>query len=404
MKILILSYKFAPEDGVGGRRWRLFSKELSRLGHQITVLTASSGSFKCNDSSEVDVVVLEDAQVNGKTAGLRKRWFHWSQVLGFNIDIDPQEKWIKAHYPTVKQLIIDQEIQCLIASGHPCSLNYYAAIIKSELPNLKLIQDFRDLWSQEKNYIFDIKKYSFRSKERALEAEQVAIRYADRIFNVSKEQANIMLQPFPQYKDKFCVIHNGYMPLPDPEATLDSTYNGAKSKKLRIVHAGTIRWGGYSGLEELLSALQLLPESQLDIQFFGTRFPKYILERYDSVIKRYCKINEYIDHENLVAEIKGSDLGLVIFDKSSGLGTKIFDYMAADSRIAVIAPDGELRRFCAENGVLSCGFDKEEIQSLINELMFLDVCSSFNDDVKNRFSISSITYDIQEALLELGQQ
>ena len=164
MKILLLAYKFPPYAGVGGFRWSKLCKYLARLGVQCHVLTVHwpyMGPNTLTEDVDHDNIIIHRLR-SGSLLGLRHGTISSPRLRSFrnhlfrNI-IDPvwfwddeAQRW--SHYALyyAQNLIEKENIKTLVATGHPFQVNRLAAMLSSVNPSLRLIQDFRDPWSQQR--------------------------------------------------------------------------------------------------------------------------------------------------------------------------------------------------------------------------------------------------------------
>lgn len=368
MNILIWSYKLKPEDGVGGRRWRKYGGLLASMGHQVFIATRKDSLYEPGSPNSPNFIPLDNhGSRSAILEKIRKRLFRFRQRY-FNGDaLDYEEPWSRRNVRKIFEIIKNNDIDVLIASGHPCSINYYAGLIKSEFPRLRLVQDFRDLWQEERNYGFLFNGFSLSYKERMATAEALAINHADVILAVSEGQKQRLERKYRNSVGKVEVIFNGFVSnetfLPSPPCCDEFT----------LIHAGTIRWQALDAYVLFLKALRKLKEQLREINFrvdfYGGKKIDGLERSLQQVEKEFCNFYPYIDEELLSERIRESHLGLMIFDKDTGLGTKVFDYMREKKKVFAIVPEGELYYFCKNNYLFSAVFDETEIESELSRII-----------------------------------
>lgn len=282
-------------------------------------------------------------------------------------NIDQAERWARYSYRTVKRLIDERDIDVLVASGHPCSINYWAAVLKSERPQVKLVQDFRDTWNNELNYEMKPGYLGSRAKERSVVAENIAIANADIVLNVSAGQSARMQRASQTTRGKFHVLTNGF----DPSDLRTSTPHDAMG--VRMVHAGTVRWHAAAGLAHLVQAIAELDGlaglERLTIDFYGQKPKLPQSQEAARVLAKHFRFHGVVDSERLAKEVAGASLGLIIFDKDTGLGTKTFDYMVMSKPFLAICPEGELQRFCLEHDMPVASYNVGEIKRTLLDII-----------------------------------
>lgn len=413
MKILIWAYRYSPASGVGGRRWRKFAKYLANNGHDIWIVVPPEKAQYpvCVDelSDNHRLKVLRVATPIHKlhiTLSKKSRFYErlMSKILGcisvrlFG-NIDQAEFWVKYSCETVKNLILNNDIPLLIASGHPCSINYWASIIKSDLPELKLIQDFRDTWNDEINYSIEKYKDALRAKTRSVQAENSAIDYADIVLNVSQGQLNRMVGNRSHFRRKFHVLTNGF----DPDDYQET--EASSPKKIKFIHAGTIRWHAKKGLEEFVYALSDLDE-QLDEKMFSVDFygpiPDLVKDEQTArVIDKYFRFHGVVGVDVVAKEIANATVGLIIFDKKTGYSTKLFDYIALYKNVFAICPSGELSDFCKANNMHTSIYDRDEIRREFIRFLASDSSVRLSENVYESFLLPNIVRKLDFLINEL---
>ena len=60
------------------------------------------------------------------------------------------------------------------------------------------------------NNKFIYERYNEKRKVKERELEREVITYADKIINVTEDITNIYIKRYPEYKDKFITITNGF--------------------------------------------------------------------------------------------------------------------------------------------------------------------------------------------------
>lgn len=408
MRILIWTFRYSVASGVGGRRWRKFSRYLSNRGHDVWVVCPPEGSKEEDNvpqktqTSHVRIIrtasrfyrlhlkLCTFSQYYERIA--KKLLRIWGQrIYGY---IDPAEPWARNSALEVEKLIREKKIDVVVATGHPCSLNYCAALVKSDFPNITLVQDFRDTWNDEVNYSLDRLGGLGGAKERSVQMEKVAINYANFVLNVSPGQSRRMRSNDDE--SKFQILTNGF----DPE-----DYQGltpVESESFRLVHAGTIRWSAANGFLELLFALAEIEDelSNLNfrIDFYGKRPLVPNGDVFQRMTSKFIRFHGYV-HPNIVAQsVASATAGLIIFDKENGYSTKIFDYMGLGKPFLAICPPGELRDFCSENDMPTAGYNRTDIKDALLRLM--DGVQPLPPDKVKTFSIPRLVEKLEEVMSE----
>ena len=406
MKILIWAFKYAPESGVGGRRWRKFGKYLSRRGHEVFFVKPNEFVQIPHITETTDAVTIHEVgslfgDLHHMLADKSRLYKNLAAKLAAFLyksrgHMDEAEAWAKRSSHHVKELIARENIDVLVATGHPCSINYWAAKVKSQLPDLVLVQDFRDTWNDETNYSLDHFSGFVRAKERSVAAEKTAISRADCVLNVSPGQSSRMLETHHAHRDKFHVITNGYDPDDFAGIVID------QPSGLRIVHAGKIRWHASRGLMALIRAIaqteQQMQDCDLVIDFFGPVPRVQKTPDTEKIIDRFFNFHGQVSPDRIAEEVAKASMGMIIFDKETGYGTKIFDYIALSRPFLTICPPGELYDFSIEHGMPAATYDQDEIEKVLLSIAEDRQRFSITESDCQAFSIANIAEQLENIL------
>src|SRR6185437_12754112 len=71
---------------------------------------------------------------------------------------------------SVLKIVKEKKIKNIIVSGFPFYLNYFICKMKSQLPGVKIISDFRDPWTWKHSYSLDKMPINRQNEERKKEA------------------------------------------------------------------------------------------------------------------------------------------------------------------------------------------------------------------------------------------
>lgn len=194
MNILLLAHKFPPYIGVGANRWHHLANALAGMGHQLHVVTVERvGATIMHPNIFYHYVPLDIFQRihqwKFKNALLHSIFYRIVNRLSMLFCYDDELQFWGPKVKSVCRGILDRhEIDLMIATGHPFQANRIAAELKKERPSLKLIQDFRDVWSDN-----PFKPYLFAWQKKQVEKwERFAISSADMNVFVTKSFERVM--------------------------------------------------------------------------------------------------------------------------------------------------------------------------------------------------------------------
>lgn len=378
--ILIISYKFPPMSGIGTRRWAKFAKYFSRSGYKVHILTINYNKVDninwFHDVKDDDNIIIHRVK-SGYPIWLMKlssnKYISFIQkVLGFGLKksifyIDIAQYWAKYMIPKAKEIINQYNIKNVIVTSPPHSISYYATYLKVDLPNINLIQDFRDNWNDDTPYIYPNTLKFFWQKEKSVYMEWFVVNHSDYIVNVTNDITTRAINKFKQYENKFLTIHNGF----DKDDRKNLINKDITSEKIKIIYAGGLGLGRIKAIEFIMDILltfenNILNKIQLNIY---TSFDKSKLDKKYTELFDFGVVNFYelVSPQRIFSIINEHQYCLSINSPSYpyAFGTKIFDYMMLNKSIIHISGDGELSKLLIKYKQLVSDYNKDEIEELL---------------------------------------
>lgn len=257
-QFILLSFFFPPHPGVGVFRWSQMCKYLAREGYTIHVVTVD---WKLGRKDTLlEAVEHPNIKIHRIPSGgphnLRIKKFGNRILNGIRNKIflhlidkyffydDEAQRWGQHCIPYCLYLMDATGCDTVVATGSPFSVNYLAAKLKAMHPKMRLVQDFRDLWST--NATWQSNKDKIRRNQ---EMESAAVEAADINVTVTNTCKELYLARCPN--TRFEVITNGY----DPEVyTKRPKLTKKKSGTPHLlVHLGSIYGGRKVACDALLS-------------------------------------------------------------------------------------------------------------------------------------------------------
>lgn len=294
--------------------------------------------IKGNKSSELKLDKKESSETNNKieltNETIKDKIFRY---LEYNYYVpDTKVRWLNSAIKDIKErVLVNENIDAIFSTSAPYTDHLIALEIKKNT-NLPWIADFRDPWVGNK-FIYERYDEKRKIKEKALEKEVVT--YADKVINVTEDITEIYKSRYPEFKDKFITITNGF----DISDKVDEV---KKSDKFIINYSGIMTKG--QSPEILLNAIkEILRENNefkqnLLVNFTGDISPEYLNLFEDKEIKNNVRINKYVPHSQILKEMKQASINVVILPdtvESKGIYTgKIFDYILSEKPILGIMP------------------------------------------------------------------
>ena len=292
-KVLLIAFKFPPYAGVGGFRWAKLCKYLARIGHEIHVVTvhwkqlAPDTLYEDVQRPNIHIHWIPSGYPhNFKYRRMQNRYLNALKVRGlFLLDRaffydDEAQHWGRYLLPYCEQLLQKESLDTIIATGHPFQANRWAAIIKQRHPPIKLIQDFRDPWTDDPFHFLP------ESKKPLVRAWQnLAVEAADCLVAVTQGLLALYLDTSQQKQG--VVIRNGY----DPESFKAETRRQpriAQNPGLSFIHIGNLLSGRQRPLIQFLRAVQKVsPEIPgIRITLVGGYEKRQLEQEFSSLIQK----------------------------------------------------------------------------------------------------------------------
>lgn len=403
-EILIISYRFPPMGGIGTRRWAKFAKYLANLDYIVHVVTSQYPHLdKVNwlkdiQHPNINVHYLKSDYPTWVIKGGTGLWFRFKFKIWRNsvkirkYYLDPAQGWEKYFIPYTRDLIRNRKIKNVIVTGPPNSLHYFATFLKVEIPQINLIQDYRDQWNDSIDYEYKTYLKHFWHKERSAFMELFTITYSDKILFVSSDMKSNYSNLYKNYADKFDVLYNGF---DSDDYPVESLVN---ERKFNIIYIGGLAFGRELVVNQLAEAINELNDEfinqNLKISFYSNlTLTQYINDRNFNIIKKHFTFNDYIPFNEIPDKLKNYSFGLSVNSKANphAFGTKVFDYMAMGMKIVHISDDGELSSILRSKGQFVSNFCTESLKGLLINMKNSFIDAKQNNVNYDQFNLSILT-------------
>jgi hypothetical protein len=350
-KVLLISYLWPPQEGVGLVRALKFAKYLPLYGWEAVVLTASpaDGDSLSLDSPHQAVKVYRTPYrdvLGGIKTSLGGRsmpsYGRPSVIRRFAREMiampDEQIGWRKGAVEAGLKAINDYPVDLIFSTSPPETAHLVARSLKRQ-SGLPWIADLRDLWA------FDHFRKRHPAKKAALRLmERFVLKDAERIVTVSRPWAE-RLGASTAAKEKIRVIENGF----DEEDFSGWEYEGGE--RLIFAYTGKLH-KEYQRIDTFLRALrELIDEGRVNPKMIEVRF--YVLGYDKPDIKSLAAsyglsgvVNEFAKvgyKESLRIQRMSDVLLLVQWQGASSDGwysAKLYDYLGARRPILAMAKKG----------------------------------------------------------------
>jgi glycosyltransferase involved in cell wall biosynthesis len=387
-KILVVVYRFPPMGGVGSRRWAKSSKYLARAGWDVHVITTHYPWVDAiNWNSDVDgapgitvarlrsgypSMFMRPYRSRLARAAVRICRMAYDKVIGGESALDYASAWTEGLVSYAVDYIRKHGISNVVVSGPPSSLHLSGAMIKSEVPAVRLIQDYRDPWSNVHDY--SMRKIGSAAKKlKVMHAESMALQAADKVVVVSQQMAVDLSRTFALPQEKIEVIYNGF-DVSDFDGCAVTVRN-MPSSKIRIGYFGAIgrNHGRMKALEMIADVLQKMGEEGGRFEFvIHSDLPSdYFFSSDNSILRNNFKCLSMVSRERMMEIIGGCDVCLAINaqEDSYAIASKVYEYMGAAKPIMLVSPMGEAAQLLEEAGQYTADYSVSKIQNTFKKIL-----------------------------------
>ena len=381
MKILYISFYYAPYNSIGALRAVKTVKHLKRLGHDVCVLTANKqrlpetltdndiqGPISYTDWIDVNSIVtlLSGGErkvgkhgypvFNEKLSILNKLGHYYKCVFNFP---DAQIGWFPFAVLRGKKILKEAKFDVIYASAWPVTSMLVASRL-SKLFGVPWVCEYRDLWTKNPYVIVPNWRKNF---EKFLEAS--ILKSSSGLVTISQPHAEQMKSC---YDKPICVVRNGF----DPE---DYKFSNSKEKSpqpIRIVHTGTIYHGKRSP-EPLLRSLAKMEKKNKN---FRLSFVGRYAETLTPLVARYglqeiVEVHGQVSRKKSIMEQTKADILLLLLwdnpEEEGNYSGKFFDYLGARKPILLIGPKNNVAAKVIEK--FSIGYTSTDFVEIENFLL-----------------------------------
>ncbi|MEH7502851.1 glycosyltransferase family 4 protein [Neobacillus drentensis] len=363
MKILYLHQYFLTNSSNGGTRSYEFAKYLSDNGYKVNVITGTECEKKYDELQDGLYVYSTSTKYNNKMS-------KWRRIIAFFDYI------IKALIKGLKTKNID----IVFATSTPLTIGI-PAVLLAKLLRKKLIFEVRDVWPDvpiQLGFINNKFAAKFLTK-----LEFWIYKNSKHIIVLSEGMYQNLIKKGIQ-AEKLSIIENMsnlYLYDNVKNKYRDSVLEG----KFVCIHPGTM--GHVNGLDFVLDVAKEIIELDNDILFLligeGNR-KEHLIKRVKEENLTNVLINDALPKEEIVTEIKSSDLGIMCVDNKYKIlednsANKFFDFLAAGLPI-LINYGGWQKQVLEET---NCGRSKITPQEMATTILELKRNQKLRDEMSN---------------------
>lgn len=410
-QVALLCYFFPPNTGVGGRRWVKFCSSLVQENVEVTVFTPKRFTLKDQPSWQEDVAHMKGLKVievedhypkillDTPSTFLEKLSYKFHNArIGSRTEgnkYDPSAFWEKVVQQEIKPYLAKHGINNLVVSGIPFHYFYDAAKLKEQQPELNLVLDFRDLWTDSlSSYGANVRRHQPEKYAFEKMAERFSVEQADHILCASEDLTDVLQRKYPQQAAKMQTVLNGFDPADIESVSEPHPFDG----KIKIAYIGTINCSHdyYIHLIDGLKQLQTVQPAlfnTLQFDFYGNTnlgFQNAMQAAGFDNVSFHGRVNnkqvkKILRIADMVLYIKKED------ELMNSFASKFFEYLCARKFVLILSPEGKVTQYIRDHKI-GCVLRKEAVAQ--------DLKTVFNDFIANRLQfnaaldISEFRYDV----------
>ncbi|MCC6600479.1 MAG: hypothetical protein IT223_07365 [Crocinitomicaceae bacterium] len=407
--ILLICYDFPPNQGIGGRRWAKFAKELAERGYKVYVIKSEpiDGNIPSpwtddtiHANIEVHSLPRKYPQVISHPGSsvwekLTYRIYKWKlrrQEKGTIYDI--AIGWEDVFQAKAREIISSHNIKNVIATGAPFNLLVYASRLKQLNPEINLIADYRDPWLGAVN--MGMPQLSSKRRLVETEKERFVLSMADTV-------------TFP-YEHLMEDVRNGVSGGKNSSAnflTLSHFFDPAdvkerapvENEKITMVYGGEIYLGLEDHLKYFWQYLEGLKNThpelyrKLEVKIFAPSSPSVYGWKNNEVVQWSKPIGK-----NIFYELRRAKICLLFLAKHNKnfRTTKFQEYLCFGKPFVHIGEQGAVAEFIREYklGTVVTDYEKD-LTPLLESLMKCPSSINLSEEFISRYSLPYITDQLE---------
>lgn len=356
MKLLIISYYYPPQKGIGGKRLFRFASRLPALGIDPVVLTSPwppPGECDAGQPYEAPGVIVDRGYVPEWV------WRHYHRTDGTKsgpgplawlisrIDrlkgppIDAMAWFVPFAIRRARELAKQHRFDAILSTSAPYSSHIVAMRLAEQL-RIPFYVDLRDPWT----FNFITKNRSERWRERDRRAEASIFDAAYKVILCSKATETKYAELYPAHRRKLLTIYSGFDT--DDETPRVADWPVQPRPRVAIAHFG--RFYGARRLEATLSSLRSaiqkknLTPADLQLLILGEVAKADLTQLQTMGLESFIRIAPMMPYEQGLAVLRGAD---ALFLCDYGLEPyfipgKTFDYFRIRRPIFALSANAEL--------------------------------------------------------------
>ena len=377
--ILLIAFKFPPFAGVGGFRWSKMSKYLAQKGYKVHVVTVeweNIGVDKYSKDTDNPNIIIHRIRSfyphNFKYKRFKNNLF--GKLLHFKrhailklLDIfwyeDEAQYWGSYLIPYCEELIQKEKIKNVISTGAPFMANFWAAKLKVRNPDINLILDFRDPWTDNKNIETKMKLF----KKKSIKKEKLTLNNCDIVVSVTPDLLNIFMEKIAEKDIRGVYLPNGYdINIKELEPV--------KNRNFSFLHAGGLIVGRQEPLKSFLKAVNEIKNEvpEIKIDFYGN-VPNAVKRKYFKLFEKKIAVQHTKVHPDEIKKKMMQSFVCLHFNARffpMSASTKIYEHAFLKRPTFSVNYGGEIERLINKYN-LGISVNGDDIEKIKDELLKL---------------------------------
>ncbi|MBK9175522.1 MAG: glycosyltransferase [Flavobacteriales bacterium] len=375
-RVLIITYYWPPNGGVGVQRWLKMSKYLPEHGWQPVVYTPTNPELVAEDVGLLTEVHPETEVIKRPITepfGLYKRFTGkarderiqtaflseqkrggWKEAVALwvrsNFFVpDARIWWVNPSIRFLKDYLREHPVEAVVTTGPPHSMHLIGLGLKGAL-GVKWVADFRDPWTGIDFY--QQLRLTAWADRRQRRLERAVLTQADQVVAVSWRWAKDLEALGAKHVH---VITNGYDPsdVPVPALPVDEEFS--------LVHAGSMSaTRDQSGLWRLLAAMCRRDAdfaSRFKLRFVGPVDHAVTESLRSAGLEPFVERMGRVTHAEAMRAIARARVLLLPINTTANrhgiLPTKLYEYLSVGRPILAVGPaDGDVARVLGNSHLL----------------------------------------------------
>jgi glycosyltransferase involved in cell wall biosynthesis len=381
-RLLVIAYYYPPMGLSGVLRISKFTKYLSNMGWDPTVLTVGDVGYFAYDYSLLEEVLEAGVRVE-RTRSLDPLWLFKRKgtikmpaaarkrfLSGLShVFLQPDNKigWKRYAVQRALKLAETEHFDAILATAPPFTTFLIGLELQQKL-GIPLVVDYRDPWIDNSDYFYATPFH----RGYAAGLEETVLKNAEGVVVINRKIKERLIARYPFLTHEGVhIIPSGYDP---QDFRLASRFPLQRGRKMRFTYAGLFdtRRTPRTFFAALASIFAQHPETRDEIEVniignFQDNFRKMAVEL---GVSSALVTPGSLEHHQKIRNLLASDvLWLITHDPVITPG-KVYEYIGARKPILALAPEGVLRSMLKEYGAATCvdPNNVEEIAAAIYKL------------------------------------